>query len=105
MTYAICMIKGLPEKRERTREFLEKTSKTDSLKSIGVSVPSVFVSFGWPDFVVILEAENVELIKEAIVRLREDLQKNEEIEDTISTSTIICTTQEEINKKMEKFRS
>ena len=102
MTFAICMIKGLPEKREATHAFLEDMFETKTLESKGVKMSQLYISFGWPDFISILEADNVELIKNAIVDLREEL-KNNEIKDKISTSSIICTTQKEIKEKMEKF--
>jgi hypothetical protein len=52
---------------------------------------------------VIFKARNVELIKKAIVLLREELYKNRKINDKINTSTLICITKEESEKKIEKF--
>jgi len=104
MTYAIAMMKGIPVYREKSLNYLSKLENNkDFYEQTGTSLECVFVCFGWPDFIILLKSENVELIKEAIVKLREDIKR--EIEDNIETSTIICSTLEEIEKRKKEFFS
>jgi len=104
MTYAITMMKGIPTYRENTLTVLTNLENDGSFyRTTGVSIESVFVSFGWPDFILLLKSENVELIKEAIIKLRQDLEI--ETKDIIETSTIICSDLEEIQKKKKDFFS
>ena len=104
MTYAITMMKGIPTFRENTLTVLTKLEKNeDFYNTTGVSIECVFVSFGWPDFILLFKSENVELIKEAIIKLRQDLES--ETKDVIETSTIICSDLEEIQKKKKDFFS
>jgi hypothetical protein len=101
MTYALTLVKGKPGKREETRSFLQKLLSTDDFhRKQGVRIEKVFISFGWPDFVVLMSGNNVELIKHAIVVIREELEKNG---DSVDTSTIICTTQESIEEKKREW--
>lgn len=104
MTYAIAMMKGIPSYREKSLNYLSNLERNEEFHGeTGTSLENVFVSFGWPDFIILLKSENVELIKEAIVKLRDDIK--EEIDDNIETSTIICSTLEEIEKRKKEFFS
>ena len=97
MTYAIAMIKGKPKAREKTQNLFMLLSKdTNFANKTSVEIKEVFLSFGSPDFVLILKGPNVELLKQAIITIREESAK---IGDEIQTSTLICTTQEEISRK------
>ena len=104
MTYAIAMMKGIPVYRDKSLKYLSNLEKSkDFCMETGTLLENVFISFGWPDFIILLQSENVELIKEAIVKLRDDIK--EEVGDNIETSTIICSTLEEIEKRKEEFFS
>jgi len=97
MTYAITLIKGKPKERTNTHKLLRRLKNdADFLKRTGVQIDQVFISFGWPDFVLILKGDNVELLKRAIVILRSEAENKG---DELETSTLICTKQEEIDKK------
>lgn len=97
MTYAIAMIKGKPKERDKTHGLFLSLSKDSAFSTMtSVRIKEVFISFGWPDFVLILEGPNVELLKLAIIKIREAAAKSG---DEIQTSTLICTTQDEISKK------
>jgi uncharacterized protein with GYD domain len=101
VTYAIALVKGKPKEREKTQLLFQTLSKDkDFKKKTGVEIQQVFMSFGWPDFVLLLKGSNVELLKRAIVTIRDEAGKGG---DEIETSTLICTTQEEINKKSEEW--
>jgi hypothetical protein len=101
MTYALVLVKGKAVQREDSLSFLEELSKdTKFSEETHVKIERIFISFGWPDFVLLLKSENVELIKHAIVVIRDLLAKNG---DTIETSTLVCATQEEIEEKRRKW--
>jgi hypothetical protein len=94
-------VKGEPGKREETLSFLQKLSNDDGFRNDqGVKIEEIFISFGWPDFIIMMSGSNVELLKNAIVVLRDLLEKNG---DSINTSTIICTTQESIEEKRREW--
>jgi len=97
MTYGLVLIKGKSSKRNITLSALLHMAKHNSkLKKSGIAVENVFLSFGWPDFVLILKAKNVEQIRHAISLIREKLANHE---DYVDTSTIICSTVDEIKEK------
>jgi hypothetical protein len=103
MTYAVVMIRGSSEKREDTLKFLNKLkTEKDFKKKTGASIKEVLISFGWPDFVLLMYANNVELLKEAIVNLRNILYKK--VRDAIETSTIICSTLEDIEEAKNEWK-
>lgn len=101
MTYAIVMIKGESKRREDTLKFLSnlknnKKKANELEKKTGTKIGEILISFGWPDFILLLRGSNVELLKETIVYLKNLIQ--DEVEDTVETSTIVCATPEEIEK-------
>ncbi len=101
MTYALVLIKGKGSQRESSLSLLEKLAEdAEFSKNNRVKIEKVFVSFGWPDVVLLIRSANVELIKHAIVLLRDKLAKNG---DDVDTSTIICTTTKEIKKKRRSW--
>ncbi len=101
MTYAITLIKGESAKREKTRSFLEKLKDDNGFhKNNGVTIERVFLCFGWPDLVLLLRGENVELINHALINLRRDLEANG---DNIETSTLICTTKGALEEKKKEW--
>lgn len=101
MTYGLILIKGSSEKRRDTRLLLQELSKANDFeRSTGVKIEKVLISFGWPDFILLVKAENVELIKHAIVTIRGLATKKG---DTIETSTVICVTQQELDKKRKDW--
>lgn len=101
MTYALTLIKGKTGKREQTLSLLDSLKKDQEFQQKnGVEIREVLISFGWPDIIVFLKSENVELIKRAIVIIREKAAKNG---DNLTTSSIICTTKEEMEKKIKKW--
>jgi len=95
MTYAITLIKGETAKREQTLSLLMDLKEQKDLLGNGVYIKEIFISFGWPDFVLLLRGNNVELLKDSIVKIR-DLVYNGEPNDNLETSTIICMTLDEI---------
>jgi hypothetical protein len=105
MTYALSLVKGIPKEREKTLALLLKL-KEDTLSreqfrtKTGTSLEEVYISFGWPDFILLMKSANIELLKTAIVELRELVDNNG---DNIETSTIICTTQRELEDKKKEW--
>jgi len=97
MTYAITLVKCATGEREHVLKILLELKKRDFYKG-KVSIDKCYISFGWPDFVLVFRGENVELIKATIVDMRAMILKSEE--SHLETSTIICTTQEDIDKAM-----
>jgi len=101
VTIAIALIKGGSGRRESTFNFLtELSAKPDPFEN-QVKIDQCLISFGWPDFVLLLSGKNVELIKDAIIKLREMTSK---WEDNLDTSTIICTTAKEIENAKIKLK-
>lgn len=99
MTDAITLIKGKIGLRDETLRFLTELQKRGL--SNKVTIQKCYVSFGWPDFILLLNGKNVELIKNAIIEIRDLV--NEETGDNLETSTIICTTQKEIEDEKNKM--
>ena len=101
MTYGLILVKGVPQRREITRALLEGLAGNDDFRrSTGVEIEKVLISFGWPDFILLMKSDNVELIKHAIVTIRDRAAASG---DNVETSTIICVTQEEIDKKIGEW--
>jgi len=101
LTYALTLIKGKTGKREHTISLFNSLKKDPNFaKDNGVEIKELFISFGWPDIILLLKSENVELIKRSIVTLRD---KAAMIGDDLTTSSIICTTQEEMDIKLKKW--
>lgn len=101
LTYALTLIKGKTGKREQSISLLNSLKKDPNFtKDNGVEIKELFISFGWPDIILLLKSENVELIKRLIVILRE---KAATIGDDLTTSSIICTTQDEMDSKLKKW--
>lgn len=101
MTYALILIKGNSGLRNETSKILhELPNNSDFERATGVKVEKVLISFGWPDFILLVKSENVEMIKHAIVYLRERACGKG---DNVETSTIICVTQEEMDKKRKEW--
>lgn len=100
MTYGLVLIKGNSGKRDTTLKYLEnlKDNKT-FIKKFG-TVTEVFISFGWPDFIIIIKSINIECLKSGIVELREKLEKTG---DNIETSTIVCSTKNDIEEVTKKI--
>jgi len=100
MTYAITLIKGETGKREQTLKYLtdlkDDLERQKTLLGEGVCIKECYISFGWPDFVLLVNGNNVELLKSTIVKLR-DLASNDPLRDNLETSTIICMTKDEID--------
>src|ERR687895_1039565 len=97
MTYALTLVKGMPQKREKTLSLLTKLKDDKEFKEkSGVEIRNLFISFGWPDIILLMKANNVELLKSSIVELRDIIAKSHR--DNIETSTIICTTPDDINR-------
>lgn len=105
MTYAIILVKGRPKYRETSNQFFQSIQNDpEFFKRTGVKIVEIFISFGLPDFVLILQGSNVELLKGAIIALKNEAIKNG---DELETTTIICSKQEELKEKnvnwMEHF--
>jgi hypothetical protein len=101
MTFALTLIKGKSTEREHSISLLTQLSKDRTFaEENGVTIENVFISFGWPDMILLLKGNNVELIKNSIVVIRDMLAKNG---DEVDTSTIICTTQDEINQQLKDW--
>lgn len=104
MTVGIVIVKGLPGKYEYTHEFLEEMKKKKTLENEKrVTIRDVFLSMGWPDIILLLEAEQVLDIHEAITYIKNELRnrKEEEYRDLIDTSTIVCIRKEK-RKEIER---
>jgi hypothetical protein len=95
MTWAITLIKGQSQKREEILDYLDGLTKQDDPFKNGVIVKVCYISFGWPDFVVLLNGNNVELLKDSIVKIRNEIYDSK-MADNIETSTIVCTTKDEV---------
>jgi hypothetical protein len=99
MTYAITLVKCATGEREHVLKILLELKKGEFYKG-KVSIDKCYISFGWPDFILVFRGENVELIKATIVDIRAIILKGER--SHLETSTIICTTQEDINTAMDE---
>lgn len=103
MTYGLVLVKGKSEKIDSTLKALQKIAKEGNVDGeSGAQLVNVFLSFGWPDFVLMLKAKNIEQIRYAIGAIRERLEKHG---DYIETSTIICSTSEELKEKRKEWAS
>lgn len=97
MTYALILVKGKSHLRDKTLKLLSDLKDNELFeKNNNVDIVEVFISFGWPDIILLIKGKNVEVIKLAIVRIRDRVFRNHK--DTVETSTIICTTLKEIEK-------
>lgn len=102
MTYAITMVKCERDKRNEALEFLINLKTKENPFENGVSIDGCYISFGWPDYVLLLGGLNVELLKDAIMLIRNRaLSANA---GNLETSSIICTTVDEINDALEKIK-
>lgn len=101
MTYSLTLIKGETGKRKDSIALLTKLKKDNKFQQqYGVEIKELLISFGWPDIVLLLKGDNVELLKNAIVVIREKALKNG---DNLTTSSMICTTEDEIDKNIKKW--
>lgn len=102
MTYGLILIKGKSGKREATLSSLQKMKKSKYSKThlAGVQIEKVFLSFGWPDFLILMRGKNIEQIRYAINVIRQEIAKHG---DFIETSTIVCSTPEEMKEKREEW--
>jgi len=71
-------------------------------KETGCKVDQVFISFGWPDFIVLVKSENIEKAKNAIVYLRNLLSRK--AGDNCETSSIVCVKKRDIDEMASKLR-
>lgn len=95
------LIKGETGKRKDSIALLTKLKKDNKFQQqYGVEIKELLISFGWPDIVLLLKGDNVELLKNAIVVIREKALKNG---DNLTTSSMICTTEDEIDKNIKKW--
>jgi len=99
MPVGYVMIKGQAKYREDILRYLQSliNNREFTRKSGGI-VRDVVATFGWPDFIVAIYSTNIELIKNAIVLIRdmmESLIENVQIE----TSTIVGVSSYEVEEK------
>jgi len=88
------MIRTASGKREKVLDILRQFRLYPRFTmSQGTVITSVTPVFGWPDFIMILRANNLELMKSTIVNLRILLESRGH---KIQTSTIVGTSEEEI---------
>jgi hypothetical protein len=109
MTYAITLIRSKSGARDDMFKYLlnlkDKNNLLALLKSNGeinldddsISIEECFISFGWPDFVLLLHGNNVELLKYAIIEIRNNAETD------LETSTIVCTTDKELDRVKRKI--
>ncbi|MGD2250517.1 MAG: hypothetical protein PVF58_19135 [Candidatus Methanofastidiosia archaeon] len=71
-----------------------------------MKINQVFRSLGWPDLVLIIEANNIERMMKAIVEIRNkartymgDVGEG----DLLDTTTLVCTTKNESEERRESF--
>lgn len=107
MTFGIVLLKGKPEKRDDT-EFLLYSLQEDHefLEQFDVRIDRVFKCLGWPDFVLVFEAKNIERMMQAIVEVRNRaLEYSGEVGygDFLDTTTLVCTTKGESRMEIEEF--
>jgi hypothetical protein len=110
MTHAITLVKCASGRREdalkimldlkRERDLKEKQKAPDRDTVI---INECYISFGWPDFVLVLDGDNVELLKKAIVDIRTEVFRRKG--GHLETSTIICTTELEIQNAKKKINA
>jgi hypothetical protein len=103
MTYAITLIKGESGNREGTFNCLTKMKRQKDPFENTVRIKECFISFGWPDFILLMKGDNVELLKDAIIKLRKKVY--EEIGDRLETSTIVCSTKKEVETAEDSIKS
>lgn len=101
MTYGLVLVKGKSEKIDSTLKALQELAEKKDIKDeTGAQLVNVFLSFGWPDFVLVLKARNIEQIRYAIGAIRKRLEDHG---DYVETSTIICSTPKELKEKRRKW--
>lgn len=110
MPYGIVLTKGLAGRMEDTYEFLmkmrgkgilEEKMKKKKKTEYRAKIEEVFLTMGWPDIILIIEAKQILDIQEAITYIKEELKKKDM--DFIDTSTIICVTKREQEKIWEEL--
>ncbi len=103
MTYAITLVKCEISKRNEALELLTNLKKQKDPFGNKVRIKEFYISFGWPDFVLLLRGNNIELLKDSIVLIRRkyfDITKK-----NLETSTLICTTTTDIKKAKKDIKS
>jgi len=96
MPYALTLIRVKKETREIAFSCLQNLTMDSSLK--GVKIIQVLLSLGWPDFIIMLKAPDVQLLQQAVLQIRKNLaEKGTEID----TTTLIALSIEEIEKQKE----
>ncbi len=107
MTFGIVLLKGKPEKRDDTESLLHNLQKNhEFLGKFDVKIERVFKCLGWPDFVLILEAKNIERMMQAVVEVRKRALKclgEVGYGDFLDTTTLVCTILDESRTEIEEF--
>lgn len=103
MTIGLILVRSNPGRREHSLSGLEEIQGDKKFqKQNGFLIKDIYVSFGWPDFVIMLDAKNVARIKNGIVKIRKRLL--DDCGDGVETSTIICSSISEINAELKKIK-
>lgn len=100
MTYGLILVKSKTGKKDLTLTTLADMMKKDLRAHPDTRIEKVFLSFGWPDFVLLIKAKNIEQIRYMISNIREKLASQG---DYIETSTIICSTPDEMKEKRREW--
>lgn len=102
MPSGIVLIKGLQGKYKYTYEFLRELKKKETLgkdlEKKNLKIVEVFLSMGWPDMILLVEADQILDIQQAISYIKEELKskkRRKEHRDLIDTSTIVCVKEDE----------
>ncbi|MGA2522515.1 MAG: hypothetical protein ABSF65_00010 [Candidatus Bathyarchaeia archaeon] len=99
MPYAVTYLRIGSSSSELASESLEKFSESAELKNLHVEIEKILLSFGYPDFIIIIKGPNLELLKNGLLLIRDYLNKRGIKE--VETSTIVGLTIEEMRIKTQ----
>lgn len=97
MPHAIVYIRSNTENRELLLSEFKKLSDDPTLKQLNITIENVLVSFGWPDYILVLDSKGgLDSLKESILFIRNLFSK---AGVPIETSTVIGLSLEEVALK------
>jgi hypothetical protein len=97
LPYAVTFIKIESASHDLVSSSLSEVSKNIKLNELHVEIQLVLLSVGYPDFILILRGPNIELLKKALLFIRNELGKKGV--KGVETSTVVGLTIEEMALK------
>lgn len=98
MTFGIVLIRGEPEKMDDIEFFLYHLKDgQELLGDFNVTIKEVLKCFGWPDFILVVEAVNIEGMMQSIAEIRRRSRAS------LETTTFVCTSRSESDERIEEF--